>query len=420
MRRIAALSSLLLAAACGHEDVYNNNLKAHAASPCHAQIDLSPPWEEVGKHFRALNLTLSSDGGGIGVPYHVTTKGPSFEGGKQFWNTVDEGSGPSGLKLLVKEGWQALQPAHANAVKLGGIFAFTGDGGISEVAINGQVCSGAISPGPKTQDEPSKQQTETKVTPPPAAAPASTPAAPAAEGDEEALKTTISGWIETLMDTPRQVPADNLHQAETRGGPGNYAKLADKDKAEIIAGIIYCAKTFLPQHISLAERAALICVDISAESAFRIGTSGMNPNAAAGLSTNLQQVTGSIWIPEFQKRGRVDGLHHYDGSSWNPADTQINSATDSLWDGLVLANWAISEQAKSGAGNPRAAEFGEDVGSLPHTWETGLASWCVGYPAARKGPGDPDWEQQMPHYYNMQRTDLKLIGFPESLLAAEF
>ena len=222
----------------------------------------------------------------------------------------------------------------------------------------------------------------------------------------------VKGYIQKLTDEPRSVPGYN----ETRGGAGAFEALPGGVVEEYISSIIACSERFLPSSLPDEQKWALVACDISAESAFKVGTSGMNTNPSYGVSGGGQQVTPSIWNPMFQKRANIVGLTHYDGKPWVPADTTMDMPATSIWDNMHIANWAISEQAKSCAGNPGAKEHGEDVGSCPATWWTGLYCWVSGYPACRSN-GD---KAQSDHYRAMQTADLNLLGLPASLLDTSF
>lgn len=249
----------------------------------------------------------------------------------------------------------------------------------------------------------------------PTSAPATKASSPPAQAGTTAgadVKAEIKDVIKKLMNVPRQVPGYN----ETRGGPGNFEQLPAAVLDEYVASILDCAERFLPKSLPLSAKVALLAADISAESAFRVGTAGMNPNPQYGMSVGVQQVTPSIWVPMFKERANLPGLTHYDGSPWNPADTTMESPSTSIWDNMHIANWAISEQAKSHAGNPGAQARGEDVGTCPATWWTGLYCWVSGYPACRCN-GD---QAQSQHYRAMQTADLKVLGLDPALLDSAF
>ena len=231
----------------------------------------------------------------------------------------------------------------------------------------------------------------------------------------------IASMIQKVMDTPRTVPAAGPRRAEVRGGPGNFAKLTVAQVDELVASIAFVADKFLPAKLKPEEKWAIIVADGSAETAFRMESMVPKDRPANDCAASPYHVIPGTWVPIFKQRAQLPDLKQYNGSPWVTGLTTCEQVRDSLWMGSVLAWWEISEQAKAGGANPRAAEFHEDgPGPMPKTIRSGILCHLLGYPEARKGPGSPGYEAQAPWYFSMQKTDLNLLGYDISLLDTPF
>ena len=222
-------------------------------------------------------------------------------------------------------------------------------------------------------------------------------------------RDTVKGYIKKLMDETHQVPDTAAKKGGPRGSPGSSDKLAPGQLEELISTVIFGAEKLMPASLKDEEKWALICVEMSVESAFVPNTSGVNPGDNSKRSVGVLQLTlPGMWDDIWRSHGKVDGLIHYDGSPWSPKDTTNDQLEHSIWDGAIAALWAITEQGRRGAPD----NFDGPDGPMPKTWRTSELCWVLGAPAARSGN---DLAGQREAYQVDQEAELKFLGFDPSL-----
>lgn len=262
--------------------------------------------------------------------------------------------------------------------------------------------------------------------PTPQAAPAPQPDKFSAPGNPQALmadfqrKAVVIEYMRKLMDETRTVPDTAAKKGGPRGSPGSFAKLSSAQVEEFAAAIIYGAKRYLPQSLKDEERWALVCAEISIESAFQPGTKGVNPGDNSKVSVGPLQLTlPGMWDDLFRQYASGDGLVHYDGSPWNPKDTKNEALENSIYDGIVAALWCITEQGRRGCPD----WFGGPDGPCPKNMHTSFLAWVIGGPALKSGGDLGSYDGsggQRDAYLASIGTDLKLLGFDVSLINTAF
>ena len=253
----------------------------------------------------------------------------------------------------------------------------------------------------------------------PHAVPTADPAAPTAFTGKTwgfpAQRDTVRGYIQKLMDESRVVPDTAAKKGGPRGSPGSFAKLSGPDREEFVSAIIHGAERFLPKSLKDEEKWALVCAEISIESAFVPGTRGVNPGDNSKISVSPLQITiPGMWDDIFKQYAKLPGLTHYDGKPWDPKDTTDDMLEHSIWDGITASLFCITEQGRRGCPD----WFGGPDGPCPKSMRTSFLAWVIGAPAL-KTPGG-DLAGQRDAYIASISTDLKLLGFSETLIDAAF
>ena len=223
----------------------------------------------------------------------------------------------------------------------------------------------------------------------------------------------VKTWIKRLMNETRIVPGANGKPDSPRGSPGQFEKLDGAIVEEYISALLYAGEMFMPKSLKWDERSVLLATEVSIESAFVVGTAGANPGNTSMTSVGPLQWTKEIWTPIFKTQPHIPGLIHYDGRPWEPKDTTDDMVINSVWDNISASAWAITSQGKQGAPD----NIGGPDGPMPKQFFSGCLCWVLGAPAARSG-GDLAG-QRLP-YRNSMATDLKMLGYPESLLDTPF
>lgn len=231
-------------------------------------------------------------------------------------------------------------------------------------------------------------------------------------GNEE-QRATVRTWIQRLMNETRIVPGSYGKPDSPRGSPGQFEKLPGPVVEEYISALLYAGEMFMPKSLKWDERTVLLASEVSIESAFVTNTAGANPGNMAMTSVGPLQWTKEIWTPIFKKQAQIPGLTHYDGSVWNPADTTDEMVINSVWDNIVASAYVITQQGRQGAPDEL---HGQD-GPMPKQFFTGCLCWVLGCGAAKTGG---DLAEQRQPYRHAMATDLKMLGYPESLLDTNF
>lgn len=225
-------------------------------------------------------------------------------------------------------------------------------------------------------------------------------------------RDTVRGYMQKLMNVTRTVPDTAARKGGPRGSPGSFEKLSQQQVDEFISAIIYGSKLFMPKSLSLDKQTALVCAEISIESAFQVGTSGVNPGDNSKRSVGPLQLTLGIWDDIFRQYANLN-IKHYDGSAWNSKDTNSDALANCIFDNIVASLWCICEQGRRGC----PEWFGGPDGPCPKTWRTSEIAWVCGQNAMRNNT-DLDGQREM--YIASETVDLQLLGLDVSLLDTQY
>ena len=232
-------------------------------------------------------------------------------------------------------------------------------------------------------------------------------------------RDVVRGYIRKLCNETRIVPDTAAKKGGPRGSPGSFEKLSGENVEEFISAIIHGAEKFLPKHLSNEERWALVCAEISIESAFVPNTSGANPGNTSLMSVGPLQITIGIWDDIFRQYANISGLAHYDGTPWAPKDTTADMLTHSIFDSITASLWCITEQGRRGC----PEWFGGPDGPMPKSLKTSYLAWVIGGPALKSGGDLGSYDGsggQRDAYIASIQTDLRLLGFDVGLVDATF
>ncbi len=234
-------------------------------------------------------------------------------------------------------------------------------------------------------------------------------------------RQVVREYMRRLMDETRIVPDTAAKKGGPRGSPGSFAKLSGEQVEEFISAIIYGAARYMPKSLTDEQRWALVCAEISIESAFQVATSGVNPGDGRYVSVGPLQLTISntpgvpgMWEDIFRQYAPGDGLIHHDGSPWNPKDTSVDALRTSIFDGVVAALWCITEQGRRGC----PEWMGGPDGPCAKDMQTAFLGWVIGCPATKTPGGDLAGQRDM--YLASISTDLKMLGFDPGLIQTVF